>query len=239
MRPMRNRTLTVCTSTLNAAPFVGRWYDSLRALAPEEVLVVDSLSTDGTPEMLRALGCRVISERCDLGTGRNVAVREARGEVVLMTDADNEFLRPAECLWCDADRFGITIDPVERAVWSICGSRELFLVHPFERVVKWGVTREDYAFFARSPARIRSVPGLGNDLKRGPAARGPIMWMKNGGWFRGGLTAGDVLRLSGRLYRAGDRRYAADLLSVLGAHLLTLGHSELQGEKGDRTGGGP
>ncbi len=58
-------------------------------------------------------------------------------------------------------------------------------------------------------------------------------------WFRGGLTAGDVLRLSGRLYRAGDRRYAADLLSVLGAHLLTLGHSELQGEKGDRTGGGP
>ncbi len=45
-------------------------------LPPEEVLVVDSLSTDGTPEMLRALGCRVISERCDLGTGRNVAVRE-------------------------------------------------------------------------------------------------------------------------------------------------------------------
>ncbi len=62
-----------------------------------------------------------------------------------------------------------------------CGAR------PFERVVKWGVTREDYAFFARSPARIRSVPGLGNDLKRGPAARGPIMWMKNGGWFRGAI----------------------------------------------------
>ena len=47
---------------------------------------MDSLSTDGTPEMLRALGCRVISERCDLGTGRNVAVREARGEVVLVND---------------------------------------------------------------------------------------------------------------------------------------------------------
>ncbi|MGA7476698.1 MAG: hypothetical protein WBW47_05700 [Thermoplasmata archaeon] len=66
-------------------------------------------------------------------------------------------------------------------------------------------------------------------------ALGMSIWL----WFRGGLTAGDVLRLSGRLYRAGDRRYAADLLSVLGAHLLTLGHSELQGEKGDRTGGGP
>ncbi len=66
-------------------------------------------------------------------------------------------------------------------------------------------------------------------------ALGMSIWL----WLRGGLTAGDVLRLSGRLYRAGDRRYAADLLSVLGAHLLTLGHSELQGEKGDRTGGGP
>lgn len=66
-----------------------------------EWIVLDNGSSDGTAEDLRALArncpkLRVIWARANLGCGggRNVAWREARGELVLSLDSDVEVTRP-------------------------------------------------------------------------------------------------------------------------------------------------
>lgn len=58
-------------------------------LVADEVLVADSLSTDGTQEIARELGCRVI-EREFVGYGdfKNWAIPQARHEWVFLLDAD-------------------------------------------------------------------------------------------------------------------------------------------------------
>ena len=63
----------------------------------DEVVVVDTGSTDGSVEIARELGARVDLPpwRGDFSEARNVALEEARGEWILYLDAD-ERLRPVD-----------------------------------------------------------------------------------------------------------------------------------------------
>lgn len=54
-----------------------------------EVIVADNVSTDGTDEVARARGARVVSvEKRVIGAVRNGGARDARGEILVFVDAD-------------------------------------------------------------------------------------------------------------------------------------------------------
>lgn len=58
-----NQTLAVVVPTLNAAKLWPAFHEGLgrQGLKPQQILVVDSSSSDGTPELARAAGYRVVS----------------------------------------------------------------------------------------------------------------------------------------------------------------------------------
>jgi (heptosyl)LPS beta-1,4-glucosyltransferase len=79
--------------TFNEADRIERCLRSMLAVC-RDVTVVDSQSTDGTPELARRLGARVVDQPW-LGFGRqkNLAIEQATQPWVLLLDAD-EWLEP-------------------------------------------------------------------------------------------------------------------------------------------------
>ncbi len=94
MSAMENRKpLSVVMPVYNGLHYLRKSLPPLLANRGEElleVLVVDDGSTDGSGDYARECGARVIPSGGRLGPAgaRNVAVREARGEIVLFVDAD-------------------------------------------------------------------------------------------------------------------------------------------------------
>ena len=84
--------VSLVATVLNAQPFIGPFLESVRSQTrpPDEVVVVDGGSTDGTWEVLRdAPGIEAISEPgANIATGRNLAIRAATHDVLAVTDAD-------------------------------------------------------------------------------------------------------------------------------------------------------
>ena len=80
--------LSVAIITLNEEAKLGKTLDSLRGFA-DEVIVVDSGSTDRTVEIARAHGAKVFSEPWKGYAGqKNSAIAKAGGDWVLSLDAD-------------------------------------------------------------------------------------------------------------------------------------------------------
>jgi glycosyltransferase involved in cell wall biosynthesis len=84
--------VSLVATVRNAEPFVQEFLDSVRAQTrpPDEVVVVDGGSTDGTYQILRAAeGVTAISEtRANIARGRNLAVKAATHDVIAVSDAD-------------------------------------------------------------------------------------------------------------------------------------------------------
>lgn len=84
--PCRNEAATVATCTTLALAWITR-----RALTGE-VLVVDNNSTDTSATQAHTAGARVIYEpRTGYGNALRTGIRSARGQVVIMADADNTY----------------------------------------------------------------------------------------------------------------------------------------------------
>jgi glycosyltransferase involved in cell wall biosynthesis len=88
--------VTVILTVLNEAGSLPRLLDSLAAQTrpPDEIIVVDGGSHDGTPDLLRAKAACVgrpltVIERpgSNISQGRNAAIAAARGDVIAITDA--------------------------------------------------------------------------------------------------------------------------------------------------------
>ena len=84
--------VSLVTTVLNAGGNVGRFLETVAAQTrqPDEVVVVDGGSTDGTLEELRrAEGITLIEEPgASIARGRNVAIAAAAHDVIAVSDAD-------------------------------------------------------------------------------------------------------------------------------------------------------
>jgi len=86
--------ISVIATVLNEAESIGLLMDSLLAQTrlPDEVIIVDGGSSDGTPDILQSycdkLPLRVLSHPgCNISEGRNHAIAAAQGNIILATDA--------------------------------------------------------------------------------------------------------------------------------------------------------
>ena len=85
--------LTVIIPAYNESSGIGAVLRDVHAVVPEaELLVVDDGSSDGTGEIAAQAGARVIRHRANRGYGGSLksGVRAARGEVVVLIDADGQ-----------------------------------------------------------------------------------------------------------------------------------------------------
>lgn len=84
--------LSVAIVCKNSAETIGRTLDSVRGLA-DEIVAVDSGSTDETLDLLRSAGARVIeSEWLGYVRTKQLALESCRGEWVLALDSDESLL---------------------------------------------------------------------------------------------------------------------------------------------------
>ncbi|MGH2710549.1 MAG: glycosyltransferase [Actinomycetota bacterium] len=84
--------VSLVATVKDAAPFVGEFLDSIEAQtrAPDEVVILDGGSMDGTVEILRERPwVRLLEEPgANISRGRNLAVAKASHDVIAVSDAD-------------------------------------------------------------------------------------------------------------------------------------------------------
>jgi len=87
---MKFSLVTTCWNEMRSLP---RWRKDIQAQTrePDEIVIVDNLSTDGTRELLAEWTAqnprlKVIEQKCGAAQGRNLAIREATCDPIISTD---------------------------------------------------------------------------------------------------------------------------------------------------------
>jgi GT2 family glycosyltransferase len=84
--------ITLVATVKDAAEHIGEFLDSVRAQTrpPDEVVIVDGGSADGTLEILRSAADVTLIEApgANIAEGRNTAIRAAAHEMIAVSDAD-------------------------------------------------------------------------------------------------------------------------------------------------------
>ena len=88
---MRQPTISLCMIVKNEAEHLPRCLKSVKGVV-DEIIVVDTGSTDNTVELARQFGASVISSpwQNDFAYARNIGVDQAKGDWILWLDADEE-----------------------------------------------------------------------------------------------------------------------------------------------------
>ncbi|NCB98550.1 MAG: glycosyltransferase family 2 protein [Bacteroidia bacterium] len=114
--------VSVIIPCLNAASMLEALVVSLRGQTrvPDEILVVDSDSTDGTPRLAQDMGCTVLAiARRDFNHGgtRNLASRHARGDILVFMTQD--------ALPVDSHFLEQLLDPILSGTVTACFARQV------------------------------------------------------------------------------------------------------------------
>ena len=170
MRRMAPR-ISVIVPTWNEAKYLPALLASLQAQTapPLEVIVADSGSTDGTPDLARAAGALVLDGgRKGPGEGRNRGARAARGDVLLFVDADcivpPDLLSAVEAALARPEVVGGTTAfmpadgrPIEHALFALANGYQ-------KAMTLWGLPHNaGYCFFFRRDPFER-LGGLREDI---------------------------------------------------------------------------
>lgn len=96
MNKVKGASISACAIMKNEISHVEAWLNNVRVFA-QEIIVVDTGSTDGTNEFLaKQFDVKLISYEWqhDFAQAKNVALREATGDWLVFTDADECFYHP-------------------------------------------------------------------------------------------------------------------------------------------------
>lgn len=91
--PIASIKLSVIATVRNEREGIRAFIESLltQTLPPDEIIIVDGVSTDGTLEILREFEqrgqIRLISQPCNISEGRNLGIAAASNELIAATDA--------------------------------------------------------------------------------------------------------------------------------------------------------
>ncbi len=88
-----------CTTVYNSLEVISRFYESISKSMTDnsELVIVDSFSSDGTYEKLLEIKekdsrVKIIRKKCLRGKGRQIAIENSNGEIIVMIDVDVEYL---------------------------------------------------------------------------------------------------------------------------------------------------
>jgi glycosyltransferase involved in cell wall biosynthesis len=122
--------VSVVIPTFNSARTIGDCLRSVRAQGYRsvEIMVVDSCSSDDTPNVAQSFGARIIQEKCNAAAARNTGVTNSTGEYVLFLDSDQMLSCGVikECVEkCRDEGAEMIVIPeifVGRGYWSTCSA---------------------------------------------------------------------------------------------------------------------
>lgn len=169
MNKVKGTSISACAIMKNEKSHVKAWLDNVRCFA-QEIIVVDTGSTDGTNEFLaKQFDVKLISYEWqhDFAQAKNVALKEATGDWLIFTDADECFYDPEniieyleqldkqyadiDVIFCPIDNIDadsnneiINSDVVPRIIRNHVGIKYMGAVH--EQLTKGGEPWQDLKY---------------------------------------------------------------------------------------------
>ena len=169
MNKVKGASISACAIMKNEISHVEAWLNNVRVFA-QEIIVVDTGSTDGTNEFLaKQFDVKLISYEWqhDFAQAKNVALQEATGDWLVFTDADECYYHPKniieyleqldkqyddiDVIFCSIDNIDadsnneiINSDVVPRIIRNYVGIKYMGAVH--EQLTKGGEPWQDIKY---------------------------------------------------------------------------------------------